>query len=74
MNGKALRDLRIHAGLPGYLICQRSGLGRSRLSDIERGYVEPSNSETERIKDAIKNLVEAKERVNRVAVKVGWPM
>jgi transcriptional regulator with XRE-family HTH domain len=74
VTGKHLRNLRQQAGLAGYMVCRRSGIGRSRLSDLERGYAEPNESEIDRIENAIKELVEARERVVELAVRVGWPM
>ena len=74
MSGKILRNLRVQAGLPGHFVCRQSGLGRSRLSDIERGYVEPSPSEVERIRRAIEDLTKAREEVAQLAAAVGWPM
>lgn len=74
MSGKILRSLRVQAGLPGHLVCRQGGLGRSRLSDIERGYVEPSQFEVEQIRKAIADLTRAKEQVAARAAEVGWPM
>ena len=74
MTGKQLRNLRLMVGLSGRLICNQSGVERSRLSDIERGYVEPKPPELARIEKAISDLTRAKERVAVLAAEVGWPM
>jgi transcriptional regulator with XRE-family HTH domain len=72
--GIELRRERQRAELTGHVVCQRSKLGRSRLSDIERGYVEPSKAEVQRIRSAIRVLATAKTRVAQLAERVGWPM
>ena len=74
MSGNDLGLLRKDAGLPGHLVCIESGVGRSRLSDIERGYVHASPAEVQRIQAAIKRLAQAKSKVARVATRVGWPL
>jgi len=74
LNGNELKQLRQQAGINGYLVCQRSGVGRSRLSDIERGYVDPSQSEVQRIQTAIEELLQARQKVVQLAEQVGWPL
>jgi transcriptional regulator with XRE-family HTH domain len=74
MVGIEIKRQRQKAGISGHLVCRQSGLGRSRLSDIEREYVDPSPAEVERIRSAIEKLVHAKERVAQVAKEVGWPL
>jgi len=73
MIGTEIRRERRRAGLAGHLVCRQTGVGRARLSDIERGYVKPSESEVERIRSAIEKLARAKHRMEEVAVEVGWP-
>ena len=74
MNGRELRRKRMAAGIPGRLLCARVGIDRSKLSDIERAYVEPSIEEGIRINRAIDDLIKAKEEVAKVAAAVGWPL
>ena len=74
MNGRDLRQKRMAAGIPGRLLCAKVGIDRSKLSDIERTYIEPSSDESIRINRAIDELIEAKEKVERVAAEAGWPM
>ena len=74
MTARQLKAKRNSAGVPGRLVCVRARIDRGRLSDIERGYVEPSNEELVRIEKAIDELIEAKEKVERVAAEAGWPM
>ena len=74
MNGRELRRKRMAAGIPGRLLCAKVGIDRSKLSDIERNYIEPSGDESIRINRAIDELIEAKEKVERVADEMGWPM
>ena len=74
MRIQQLKQKRILAGIPGHLVCRRASLARSRLSDIERGYVEPSGEELARIEQALAELIEAREKVAKVAEEVGWPI
>lgn len=74
MKGYVLRHLRQEAGLPGRLVCSQCGIERSRLSDIERGYVEPSPDEFRLIESAIRALAAARQKVAEFAATVGWPM
>jgi transcriptional regulator with XRE-family HTH domain len=71
--GQVVRDRRIHARLTGLLVSARSGVGRSRLSDIERGYIIPRAEELVRINAAIDSLNEARRAMERTASEVGWP-
>jgi hypothetical protein len=48
-------------------------MARSRLSDIERGYVTPSPEELARTAAALGKLIEAKSSLDRVAASLGWP-
>jgi len=74
MNGQQLRQKRVTAGISGALVSKRTGIDRARLSHIERGYVNPSSSEVERIQRALGELEQARNRVARLAAEVGWPM
>lgn len=74
MSGKVLRNLRISAGLSGYVVSRQSAIGRSRLSEIERGHSDPKPGEVERIQRAIESLIEARDAVTARAAEVGWPM
>ena len=74
MNTRDLRYKRVSHGISGRLLCVKAGIDRSRLSDIERQYVEPSDHELQRIERALVALIQAKERVEKVAAEVGWPM
>ena len=74
MSPTQLRDRRIAARIPGRLVCARAGIDRSRLSDVERGYVKPTDEEIRRISKALDDLVKARKQVSAVAEVVGWPM
>ena len=73
MRSLQFRQLRIEARIPGALVCARSGMSRSRLSDIERRYVQPSEEELARIEHALNSLIAAKDQVKATAAAVGWP-
>ena len=69
-----LKVKRLTAGIPGSVLCAKIGLSRSRLSLIERGYVNPSPHELARISAALDQLIEAKSVIEKVAASVGWPL
>ena len=71
--GSELRAKRIAAGIAGALVCAKAGIARSRLSDIERGYVAPSGVEIARIDLALDDLTRAKRKIAAVAAEEGWP-
>ena len=74
MGGIGIKQRRLVARIPGRLLCAKAGVDRSRFSDIERGYVRPSNEELSRIEQALAELIKARERVAQVAAEVGWPL
>jgi predicted transcriptional regulator len=74
MSGIEVRNRRLKIGIPGHLLCRRAGIGRSRLSDIERGYVQPSEGEIDRIDRALEELSRAKEKLKAAAAECGWPV
>ena len=73
MIGSELRHKRVEMGISGHLLCVKAGVGRSRLSDIERGYVQPSDGEVARIGRALEDLISAKRKLSAVASELGWP-
>lgn len=68
-----LKIKRVAAGISGSVLCAKVGLSRSRLSLIERGYVNPAPEELACINTALDQLIEAKSVIDRVAASVGWP-
>jgi len=68
-----IKAKRNAAGIAGNIICKKISMARSRLSDIERGYVTASPEELARIAAALDELIEAKSFLDRVAASVGWP-
>ena len=75
MTGHELRLKRTQAGIPGTLLCSRAaGFDRARLSAIERGYVDPTDSDMARLTAALNALIDAHKKVAEVAAAVGWPM
>ena len=74
MNGTEIRRKRANARIAGRLLCLRAGVDRTRLSNIERGYVQPSESELGRITAALEGLIQARQKVATFAAEVGWPM
>lgn len=73
MTGEILRSKRTQAGIPGSVLSIKAGVGRTHLSDIERGYVVPAAEELARIERALTELIHAKLRLRAVAAEAGWP-
>ena len=73
IDAPTIKAKRTAAGIAGSIICKRIGMARSRLSDIERGYVTPSREELARIAAALDELIEAKSFLDKIAASVGWP-
>lgn len=69
-----LRIKRTAAGIAGNILCKKIGMVRSRLSDIERGYVTPQPDELARIDAALDELIRAKSVLQKTAAALGWPM
>ena len=57
ITGTQLRAKRNAAGIAGSLACIKTGIARSRLSDIERAYVAASDDEIARIDTALDELI-----------------
>lgn len=67
------RQRRLAARVPGRVLCRLSGISRTRLSDLERGYVEPEPEELARLDHALSRLEHARERMRSVGEAIGWP-
>jgi transcriptional regulator with XRE-family HTH domain len=73
IDAATLKAKRAGAGIAGNVLCKKFGMARSRLSDIEQGFVTPSPEELARLSAALDELIEAKAFIDRVAASVGWP-
>ena len=73
VSGTTLKSKRITAGIAGHVLCKKLGIARSRLSDIERGYVTARPGEFARIDAALDDLIRAKIVLEQTAAAVGWP-
>jgi predicted transcriptional regulator len=71
---KTLRSQRIAAEIPATLLAAKAKVNRCRLSNIERGYVQPTAQEFERLQTALEELIKAKATVDKAAASVGWPI
>jgi predicted transcriptional regulator len=70
---KELRSKRKAAEIPATLLAARAKVNRSRLSGIERGYVQPTEEELQCLTAALDELIQAKSIIDRAAASVGWP-
>jgi transcriptional regulator with XRE-family HTH domain len=73
IDSATLRAKRTGAGIAGSLLCQKIGMARSRLSDIERGYATPSPDEIGSLDSALDELIRAKSVLQKTAEALGWP-
>jgi transcriptional regulator with XRE-family HTH domain len=67
LTGSELRTRRLASGLSGALVCSRAGVVRSRLSEIERGYVKADAEQLNRIAKAIAELTTARGELGKMA-------
>jgi transcriptional regulator with XRE-family HTH domain len=73
-SGRELRERRVLARIPGRVICERAGVGRARLSEIECGHVRATPDELGRIARALEELIEARAKVEQFAADCGCPL
>ncbi len=73
MTPRELRATRVALGIPGWVVCNRAKISRSRLSEIERGFVTPGAPELQRICSVLNDLAVAKSQLDEFARQVGWP-
>jgi len=71
---KALRSKRVAAEIPATLLAAKAGVNRSRLSGIERGYVQPTEDELQRLHESLEQLIRDKAVIQQAAASVGWPL
>jgi transcriptional regulator with XRE-family HTH domain len=69
-----LRSKRITAEISAALLAAKAKVNRSRLSNIERGYVQPGEEELQRLGAALDELIKAKAAIQKAATAVGWPV
>lgn len=69
-----IKAKRNAARLAGSLLCKKACIPRSRLSDIERGYVIAPPEELERIDAVLDELIRAKAVIEQTAAALGWPV
>ena len=74
MNTQTLRSARVAAEIPATLLAANAGVNRSRLSNIERGYVHPTDEEMQRLSSALEELIYARAAIQKTAAAVGWPV
>ncbi|MBI1789594.1 MAG: helix-turn-helix transcriptional regulator [Acidobacteria bacterium] len=61
------------AEIPATLLAAKAGVNRSRLSNLERGYAQPTEEELQRLTSALEQLIDAKAAIQKTAATVGWP-
>ena len=69
-----LKAKRAAAGIAGNVLCKKFGIARSRLSDIERGFVTASPEELARMDAVLDELIRAKSVIEKTAAALGWPV
>ena len=56
------------------MLAAKAGINRSRLSSIERGYIQPTEEEMRRLHASLEQLISAKAVIQQAAASVGWPV
>jgi hypothetical protein len=74
ITGSTLKSKRIAAGIAGHILCKKLAIARSRLSDIERGYVAATREEIEQMDSTLDDLIRAKAILRQTAAALGWPV
>ena len=74
ITAKEIKAKRVEHGIPGLLLSAKARIARSRLSDIERGYAQPTPEESERLSRALDDLIAARKKVAKFAEECGWPV
>lgn len=73
MTVQELRSRRVAAEIPAMLLAAKAKINRSRLSNLERGYAQPTTEELESLRAALDQLIQAKSVIDQAANSVGWP-
>jgi transcriptional regulator with XRE-family HTH domain len=74
ITGVTIKSKRIAAGIAGHVLCKKLAIARSRLSDLERGYVTATPEEFARIDAALDDLIRTKGVIQQTAAALGWPV
>jgi transcriptional regulator with XRE-family HTH domain len=74
INAITLKAKRNAAGIAGNLLCKKFGIARSRLSNIERGFITASPEELARLDAVLDELIRAKAVIEKTAAALGWPV
>jgi predicted transcriptional regulator len=74
LTGAQIKKKRVLAGITGGMLCSRASFDRSRLSHIERGYIQASEAELSRIDNALEELIRVKRELAKTATRLGWPL
>jgi DNA-binding transcriptional regulator YiaG len=69
-----LHSKRIAAEIPATVLARTAKVNRSRLSNIERGYVQPTDQELCLLRTALEDLIKAKSVIDQLTASVGWPV
>jgi transcriptional regulator with XRE-family HTH domain len=74
IDGTTIKAKRVAAGIAGHVLCKKLAIARSRLSDIERGYVTATDAELARFDAALDELIRAQSVLRQTAAALGWPV
>jgi len=74
MNAQTIRSTRVAAEISASLLAAKANINRTRLSQIERRYVQPKEDELLRLSRALEQLIHAKSVVRDAVASVGWPI
>lgn len=73
-SGEQLRAKRVQTRISGAVLCKAAGIGRSKLSEIERGLVTPSSELLNRLEAVLADLIRTQRKMAALAEEEGWPL
>ena len=74
LTAEQLRRKRVQAGISGAVVCKHAKIGRTKLSEIERGLVTPSTELLNRLEAVLADLIRMKRKMAALAEEEGWPL
>ncbi len=68
-----IRIQRVGAEISASMLAAKAGINRSSLSEMEHGYIQPTEAQLQRLATALDELIHAKDAMQKAAIAVGWP-
>jgi transcriptional regulator with XRE-family HTH domain len=72
MTGYELKMQRSTAGVTGDALCKRASISRTKLSNVERGYLILTQEESEKLHKALDEIVAGRKQLIELAAALGF--